>query len=274
MKHIAVLLTVHNRKEKTLLCLKNLYAQSIPHGYAMDVYLTDDGCIDGTPEAIRKEYPQVHIVKGDGNLFWNRGMYRAWEAAAKSFDYDYYLWLNDDSYLFEDAIEILLNSSLLYENQAIIVASMRSADKEIVTYGGYTKDGLLFPNGALQECDTFHGNCVLIPRRVFEKVGNLDWKFRHAIGDLDYGYRTRKAGFKLYVAPKFLGICENNSQLPPWARKEVPFKKRVKNLYSPLGYAEPIPFFYYERRNFGLMIALKHFITIHIRVLFPQLWKK
>ena len=39
MKHIAVLLTVFNRKEKTLLCLKNLYQQTIPYEYQMDIYL-------------------------------------------------------------------------------------------------------------------------------------------------------------------------------------------------------------------------------------------
>ena len=45
MKHIAVLLTVFNRKEKTLLCLKNLYQQTIPYEYQMDIYLTNDGAL-------------------------------------------------------------------------------------------------------------------------------------------------------------------------------------------------------------------------------------
>ena len=46
-------------------------------------------------EAVGKMFPQVHIIKGDGNLFWNRGMYMAWQAAIKEKDYDFYLWLND-----------------------------------------------------------------------------------------------------------------------------------------------------------------------------------
>ena len=52
------------------------------------------------------------------------------------------------------------------------------------------------------------------------------------------------------------------------------FLRRIKNLYSPLGYAEPIPFFLFEKRHIGFVTAVKHFITIHIRVLFPQLWKQ
>ena len=42
MKTIAVLLTVFNRKEKTIQCLKRLYNILPLEGYLVDVYLTDD----------------------------------------------------------------------------------------------------------------------------------------------------------------------------------------------------------------------------------------
>lgn len=269
---IAVLLTVHNRKAKTLECLQQLYAQLPLDAYQVNVYLTDDGCTDGTPEAVRQQFPQVHIIHGDGNLFWNRGMYIAWQEAAKE-DYDFYLWLNDDTLLLPNALKSLLANSQSKLNRAIIVAANRANKEEKVTYSGHNKNGKITPNGSLQPCNTFNGNCVLIPRYVYQKLGNLDWKFRHAIGDLDYGYRAKRAGIEMYVSSEYLGICDNNPKLPAWARKEVPLLKRLKNLYSPLGYAEPIPFFHYERKNFGLKTAIKHFISIHIRVLFPQLWK-
>ena len=67
--NIAVLLTVHDRKNKTLRCLENLYKQVLPNYLRLDIYLTDDGCTDGTPEAIKRQFPKVHIIKGDGNLF-------------------------------------------------------------------------------------------------------------------------------------------------------------------------------------------------------------
>ena len=57
MKRIAVLMTVHNRREKTLLCLERLFANRMPEGYSMAVYLTDDGCTDGTAEAVSAQYP-------------------------------------------------------------------------------------------------------------------------------------------------------------------------------------------------------------------------
>lgn len=229
MKTIAILLTVYNRKEKTLQCLKNLYAQLPIGGYHSDVYLTDDGCTDGTPQAVEASFPAVNIFHSTGNLFWNRGMYMAWEMAAKTQDYDYYLWLNDDSFLYEKAISQLLASCESLNNKAIIVATMRSENEERTTYGGHYRGEKITPNGTLQECETFNGNCVLIPSVIFKRIGNLDWKFRHAIGDLDYGHRARKAGFKIYSSTAYSGVCEANTKLPAWARKEIPFLKRVQN---------------------------------------------
>lgn len=274
--HLAVLLTVHNRKEKTLACLKSVMAQSLPDQMNVDIWLTDDGCTDGTAEEVRALYPQAYIVAGDGSLFWNRGMFKAWEAASKHKDYDYYLWLNDDTELESSCIAELVSHSKECADKDIIVACIRSRFKEIPTYGGRVLigEGVVSPNGTLQECATMNGNCVLVPNKVFKVCGNLDWTFRHAIGDLDYGYRARKAGFKVLASKQWLGYCENNPQLPAWARTNVPLKKRLKNLYSPLGYAEPIPFFHFEKNNFGLLTAIKHFITIHIRVLFPGLWSQ
>lgn len=273
MKSIAVLITVYNRKQKTIECLNKLYAQLPIDGFTVDVFLTNDGCTDGTPEAIKKEFPKVNIINGDGNLFWNRGMFLAWQEASK-YDYDYYLWLNDDTLLYPDALNNLIFSSTSLNNKCIIVSAIRAKDKEITTYSGHNDKGLVTPNGKLQQCNSFNGNCVLIPRYVYQKIGNLDWKFKHAIGDLDYGYRASKQGIKIFTSNKFLGICDKNPQLPMWARKEIPLRKRLKNLYSPLGYAEPISFFYYEKKNFGLFVAIKHFISIHIRVLLPGLWKQ
>lgn len=272
IRTIGVLLTVYNRKDKTLKCLEQLYKQLPLEDVKVDIYLTDDHCTDGTPDAIKQKFPQVHIIQGNGNLFWNRGMYVAWKEAAKN-DYDFYLWLNDDTHLLPNALKTLLTESQSKKNQAIIVAPNRAQKEEKVTYSGYNKQGRITPNGNLQPCDTFNGNCVLIPRFVYQRLGNLDWRFRHAIGDLDYGYRAKKAGIEMYVSSEYLGVCDNNPKLPAWARKEVPLIKRLKNLYSPLGYAEPIPFFHFERKNLGLITAIKHLISIHIRVLFPQIWK-
>ena len=94
MKKVAVLLTVHNRREKTLACLENCYRQidsmKGDDTYSFSVYLVDDGSTDGTSEAVLQTYPQTHVINGDGSLFWNHGMRTAWDAAAAD-EQDFYL---------------------------------------------------------------------------------------------------------------------------------------------------------------------------------------
>lgn len=131
MKTIAVLLTVHNRKEKTMKCLENLFNQQIPSGYSIAIYLTDDGCTDGTVEAVKKRFPTVQIVQGDGTLYWNRGMWTAWNAAAKH-NHDYYLWLNDDTYLLPGAIEELVQSATRCHEDAIVVGACRDEKHHVL----------------------------------------------------------------------------------------------------------------------------------------------
>ena len=53
MKYCAVLLTVFNRKDKTLQCLSRLFDQLPVEDLQIDVFQTDDGCTDGTAEAER-----------------------------------------------------------------------------------------------------------------------------------------------------------------------------------------------------------------------------
>lgn len=274
-KVIAILLTAHNRKAKTLQCLESLFSQDTVEDYRWEVYLTDDGCSDGTSEAIMNKYPSVNIVRGEGNLFWNRGMYRAWEAAAKCEDYDFYLWLNDDTFLFPKALKFMLEATKMTDFFAIICGATCNKFDGKVTYSGwkFTDKKPLIPNGRLQECEIVNGNFLLVPKKIYKEIGNLDWTFRHAIGDFDYGLRAQRAGFKCYIAPEFIGTCEANPTLPKWCLKSTPLVERFKLLYSPLGYAEPVPFFIYERRHFGLLTAVKHFCSINLRALIPQLWK-
>lgn len=272
-KSLAVLLTVHNRQAKTLACLEQVFDQVDLGNIVLDVYLTNDGSTDGTKEAIKERFPKVEIIQGDGSLYWNRGMYKAWEKATNTKAYDFYLWLNDDTLLFPDALSNVIATYNLLEKPALVCGVTRSSDLLKLTYGGRNEKGdLIEPNGEFQECRTTNGNFVLVPKQVYEKVGNLDWRFRHSIGDLDYSLRVQAAGFKCYVSPFCVGICDSRNIVPNCFKIDVPLFKRLKELYKPLSYSNPIEFFVFENRHYGLFPAVFHFVTIHLRTFFPYLW--
>lgn len=268
---IAVILTVHNRKEKTLKCLEALYEENCDA--ELCCYMTDDGCTDGTAEAVSDLFQQVNIVKGDGTLFWNRGMWKAWEAAEKR-DYDFYLWLNDDTILIENAISRLLKAAEETKHKSIIVGSTcASSNDNSLTYGGRggdKKHTIIAPDtNRLVECVTFNGNIVLIPRKIFKFVGKNDFFYRHSFGDIDYGLCVYKAGFKTYIAPGFYGFCERNNPIPIFRRKQYSLIKRYKLLYSPLGF-NPFEDFYLNKKYYPLWKCCLWFIKLHINVLFPK----
>lgn len=274
MKKIAVLITCFNRKEKTLECLANLNnQQGRKKEFGLDVYLVDDASTDGTSEAVKSQFAEVKIINGNGLLFWNRGMHKAWNKASIG-KYDYYLWLNDDTVLMSDAIKEMLDCIQVSQKPAIVCGAIASEHTHKFTYGGVTKEGKpVHPNGEVQSCYIINGNCVLISEGAFRIVGNLDPVFPHAIGDHDYGLRLLKAGGEILTTRKFVANCERNERLPKWCYGSTPFRERVKALYSPLGNSHPKYYFIYERRHFGLSVALKHYLSIHLRVLIPSLWK-
>lgn len=273
--NIAVLLTVYNRREKTIECLNRLFCQILPNDSSFDVFLTDDGSTDGTSEAVRKFFPSVKIIKGNGYLFWNRGMWTAWEEASKFKIYDYYLWLNDDTYIYEDCIENLISNSISVGGESIIVGAVQWKDHtKGISYGArYDRKHLKAPDGVLRESYSFNGNIVLIPHSVFKVVGNLDYRFRHSRGDIDYGLRARKAGFKIFQSAKYLGECDRHESMSKWCNPEFSLYKRWRALKHPTQY-NPQEAFYFDKKHYGISKAIFHQFTLYIRLLFPTIWIK
>lgn len=273
MRSIAILMTVHNRKEKTLSCIRNILQQKKYQDVTIHIFLTDDGCTDGTNEAIKELFPDVTIIKGNGNLFWNRGMNLAWNEASKS-EPDFYLWLNDDTILKSDAIYTLIKNADNTGNKCIIVGSTYASESiPILTYGGRNKNrkhSLIQPDKEkLIECDTFNGNIVLIPKNVFKKIGYNDTYFHHSFGDIEYGLRASKQGIKNYIAPGILGYCKRNNPIPIFRRKNISILKRYKLLYSPLGY-NPKEDYHLNKKFYPRILCFLWFIKLHINVFFTK----
>lgn len=220
MTTLAVLLTVHNRKEKTLAALRSLFAQErLPSELIISVFMVDDGSTDGTSLAIQANFPQVKIIQGNGNLFWNQGMRLAFSHALK-IGFSHYLWLNDDTELYLTTLQQLLILSSQFEEQAIIVGSLRDPSNDSLTYGGVKRTNrfrplnftLVLPEDKPVAVETMNGNCVLIPQKVAMEVGNLDQAFLHGLGDYDYGLRALKLGYSIHLAPGYVGTCPRENK--------------------------------------------------------------
>ena len=228
---IAVILTCFNRKKQTISCLEQLYKSVEKYNsdsrekIDLSVFLTDDGCTDGTGEAIEEKFAgrDVTILKGNGNLFWAGGMRMAWRAALeKEGDWDFYLLLNDDTDFLDCTWDELMSAhqySLVNYGKGGVYSGITSAksDHNKMTYGGdvwvnklLAKSKRLTPTGTPQKCDMTNANILLVSNEVVNKIGIFSEAYTHGIADYDYSIRANKNGFPVLVTANFCGRCEND----------------------------------------------------------------
>ena len=268
---IAVLMTCHNRKETTLRCLESLALEKrVGVGqWKIDVFLVDDGSTDGTREEVgvlsgsgRNEWDsgRIHLIEGDGNLYWANGMHLAWSRALEeekllcptpthnSHYYDGFLWLNDDVELNADALS-KLELEVGVGEERILVGELVD-EKGEVTYG--------------LRGDLFTGNFVYVPRAVYEKLGMICGDYAHAWADSDYAMRAKRAGVKV-VSCGVVGRCEGHPNRP--SLKGLSLRRRWELLFDPKGW-NLHDLWLYRRRNWGVFAA----VVSCVHLVFHVMW--
>lgn len=259
MIDISVLITCFNRKDKTVSCLTHLYSalnyynhcKSENEQIAICVYLTDDGCKDGTADAVRETFSnkKIIILQGDGNLYWAGGMRFAWKEALKE-NFDYYLLLNDDTEVFDNVFNELFKTHVYclnnYKNTGIYSGcTSASNDFNKTTYGGdvwinkfFATKRMLNPTGTPQMCDMANGNILLIHKSVVEKIGIFFEKYIHGPADHDYTIIARRKKIPVLVTAHFCGKCDNDHYFNLQEFVKWDFIKRKQYLNSPHGLAK------------------------------------
>jgi GT2 family glycosyltransferase len=236
-------------------CLEHLHAQIQPvalPGFCISVYLLDDGSTDDTADEVSRAWPNTHIIRGDGSLYWCGGMRRAWTKARES-NPDYFLLLNDDTILMPHALQVLLSIVPRPDFPTIAVSSIADPDTGNVAFGGRRgRDAVLIcPHGLPVDCDTMNANCVLISKAVVRRIGIFHASYTHSMGDFDYGFTARRAGFRVVASGEFLGFSTPNPETNTWRDKSLPRRERLRLLwFTPKG----LPFTEwatYAYRNLG-----------------------
>lgn len=280
---LAVILASYNRREKTLSCIQSITAQALALsgvGESHHIILADDGSTDGTPEAVLAAYPNVQVIRGDGSLFWCRSMHLA-QAAAVTRGCEFLLWLNDDTRLEPDALERAFSweeqLGKREEKPCVIVGGLIDPVTGNTTYGGMVRTSwwrrtnltIISPGLQAIPVQSMNGNFVLLPSVIINAVGNLDPRFEHAMGDMDYGLRVSKSGFGIWLLPGYVGTCPRNSTKGTFADRSMSLAKRWKHILSPKGL--PVrSWLLFTRRHGGLAWPL-YWLWPYVRVVLSSL---
>lgn len=294
--NIATILTCHNRKQKTIASLRSVFnAQEFYNSLGkekleLELFITDDGCTDGTSEAIQSEFhdKKIKIVKGSGNLFWAGGMRLAWKEAFQNngSNWAFYLLLNDDTIVMNNVFEELLNTHS-YSLTSFGLPGIYSGitcdfkDTNIITYSGdrfnsaakgkWTRLG---PTGTPQIADQTNANILLVSSQVVDSIGTFHDGYIHSCADYDYCMEAKRHGFTTLITGNVCGYCEyDHISDGEETRKliNMPLLERIKYVHAPTHSDDD--YLLFVKRNIPQKYVIS-WILRKTRMLFPSIYYK
>ena len=220
----AVVIPVHGGLALTVQCLDSLRdCDPLP----VMVVVVDDGSPDETSAHLATHYPDVHVVRGDGNLWWggaiNAGCGYALERGARTL----ILLNNDNIALSRNLLTELVR--LVKERGGFVGATllMWTADggRSILACGGdldwrrggtkLRDTGLPFSESdSVIECAWLPGMALAFAGDTFRDLGGIDTHaFPQTRGDADFTLRARPLGHRCGVSAS-CWIVNDRTQVP------------------------------------------------------------
>ena len=201
---IDVVVPTHDRWELTERCLRHLATQSAPH----TAILVDNGSSDGTPETVRREFPDVHVIA----LPANRGFAAACNRGVAAGRGDVVVLLNNDVECTPAFIERLVAPIADDDSVGAVAGVLLQPESDCLDSVGLAADPTLagFPRHqgrpAARAAEPSprlagpSGAAAAYRRRAWEDVGGLDEGVAFYLEDLDLALRLWSAGWRPAVA--------------------------------------------------------------------------
>ena len=179
---VAICIATHNRRDDLTRTLREL-ARLDPQ--PAELLIAADGCTDGTPAFVAKEYPAARLITHAEA----RGSIPSRNKMASVCTSDIFLSLDDDSYPMEtDFISRVART--FAENPALAIASFPQRTDEFPATLTQTDFGPSHFTG------TYANSGAAIRRAVFDKLGGYPDFFRHAYEEPDFALRCCAAGWQ------------------------------------------------------------------------------
>jgi GT2 family glycosyltransferase len=213
---LSIIIVNWNTKDLLLQCLESVY-QTV-RGIEMEVFVVDNGSMDGSIAASDERFPEVKFIENKMNLGFARANNQALRIAMGK----YLLLLNPDTQVKKEAINRLISFMDAHPEAGGAGAQLLNADgskqNSIANFPSLVTE--LFNKSLLRwlfpkafpgkernypepiEVDSVIGACMIVKREAVEQVGLLDEDYFLFFEETDWCYRVKRAGWKIYHVPQ------------------------------------------------------------------------
>lgn len=202
MIDLSIIIVNTNNRKLLNECLGSIYKNT--HKASLEIIVADNASVDGSQEMVLTLFPKVKLIANRVN----EGFIKASNQGLRISSGRYICLLNDDTVTKESAFDIMVEFMDKNPNVGACPDSHIGAcsPKLLNTDGTFQHQGGLFQKKFWLsknpiEIDFAIGACLLVRRKVVEKVGILDENLFFYNDDIDWCKRIRKAGYKIYYIP-------------------------------------------------------------------------
>lgn len=241
-KIISIIILSWNTKKLLRDCLRSLYVFN-PKLYDLEVIVVDNASTDGSPEMVGRGFNKVNLFQNKENI----GFARANNQGIKKAKGDYLLLLNSDTIVKNKAPVKMARFLEQHPEAGAVGCKLLNPDgtdqpsfgpfpslfiSAVMLFAEHWLGGHLVRRSSKQvkETDWVMGSALMVRKEVVEKTGMLDEKFFMYLEEVEWCYRIKKAGYKIFFYPgaKIIHIGGASS---PTGRKDP-----ILNIYRGLIY--------------------------------------
>lgn len=213
---VAAVIVTWNGRAYAVECLDSLRHNA--SGLTLQTIVVDNASTDGTPEAVREQFPEVQLVQADTNLGFSKGNNLGMRLA----DADYVCLINSDVVVPPQCLENMLafmerNPDIGMLGPKMVAPDGRTGDSvmrlptvwnSFCCAMGFHRifptakwlNGFMmseFPYDRTADVEVLTGWFWMIRKSALEEVGGLDEQFFMYGEDIDWSYRFLKAGWRV-----------------------------------------------------------------------------
>ena len=218
---LSVVLLSYNTRDLTEQALRSTIVAL--DGIESEVFVVDNASIDGSAEMVSKKFPDVNLCVNADNIGFSSGNNKALSKVRGN----YVLLINTDTIVHRNAFKTMVEfldkhpeagavgCKILNPDGTLQLDSRRGFPTPFAAFCKMSGLSRLFPKHKQiarynmtfldpdkeAEVDVLSGSCMLVRKEAMDQVGLLDEDYFMYGEDIDWCYRIREAGWKIYYTP-------------------------------------------------------------------------